>query len=256
MIDEVKISNAIIEKGLKRMREITRVDVVIAGGGPSGLTAAYYLAKDNINVVLFERALKLGGGMPGGGNGYPFIVVQKTALDILKEFDVNFTPYDDEYFIADSLETTAKLTAKAIDAGAKILNLISCEDVVLIDDRVQGVVVISTPIEMAGLHVDPLTVRSRAVIDATGHASEVTRTLVKKGGVRLNTETGGVVGEKPMWADFAETTIIENTKEVYPGLFVCGMAANAVFGGPRMGPIFGGMLLSGKEVARIVKENL
>ncbi len=33
--------------------------------------------------------------------------------------------------------------------------------------------------------------------------------------------------------------IIENTKEVYPGLIVAGMATNAVFGAPRMGPIFG-----------------
>jgi thiamine thiazole synthase len=36
------------------------------------------------------------------------------------------------------------------------------------------------------------------------------------------------------------------------------MAANAVFGSPRMGPIFGGMLLSGREVAskisKILKE--
>ena len=256
MLDEVKISKAIIENGLKRMEKITKVDVVIAGGGPSGLTAAYYLAKEHINVVLFERALKLGGGMPGGGNGLPFIVVQKSALEILKEFDVNYTPYDDEYFVADAIETTAKLTAKTIDAGAKILNLISCEDVVLIENRVRGVVIISTSIEMAGLHVDPLTVRSTAVIDATGHPSEITRTLVKKGGVKLKTETGSVVGEKPMWADFAETTIIENTREVYPGLFVCGMAANAVFGGPRMGPIFGGMLISGREVANIVKESI
>ena len=52
-----------------------------------------------------------------------------------------------------------------------------------------------------------------------------------------------------MLADIGERQIIENTKEVYPGLIVAGMAANAVFGSPRMGPIFGGMLLSGKIAA-------
>jgi ribulose 1,5-bisphosphate synthetase/thiazole synthase len=30
------------------------------------------------------------------------------------------------------------------------------------------------------------------------------------------------------------------------------MAANASFGGPRMGPIFGGMLISGKKVAETI----
>jgi thiamine thiazole synthase len=52
-----------------------------------------------------------------------------------------------------------------------------------------------------------------------------------------------------MWADHAENQTIENTREVFPGLYVAGMAANATAGGPRMGPIFGGMLLSGEKVA-------
>jgi len=52
----------------------------------------------------------------------------------------------------------------------------------------------------------------------------------------------------------AEEKIMENTREVYPGLIVAGMAANAVCGGPRMGPIFGGMLLSGKHAAEVAME--
>ena len=44
-----------------------------------------------------------------------------------------------------------------------------------------------------------------------------------------------------------ERMVVEGTREIYPGLYVCGMASSAVAGTPRMGPIFGGMLLSGKK---------
>lgn len=46
---------------------------------------------------------------------------------------------------------------------------------------------------------------------------------------------------------------IAETFEVFPGLYVAGMEANAVYGGPRMGPVFGGMLLSGRKVAELIK---
>jgi thiamine thiazole synthase len=79
---------------------------------------------------------------------------------------------------------------------------------------------------------------------------------VNKIGSKLRTKTGEVIGEKPMWAEVGEKEIIENTKEVYPGLIVAGMAANAVFGSPRMGAIFGGMLLSGKVAAEVATDIL
>ena len=42
----------------------------------------------------------------------------------------------------------------------------------------------------------------------------------------------------------------------YTGLFVSGMAANGVSGSFRMGPIFGGMLMSGKKAAELICEKL
>ena len=92
------------------------------------------------------------------------------------------------------------------------------------------------------------------VIDATGHESDICRIVERKIGQVLRTKTGGVMGEKSMWAEVGEKMLIENTKEVYPGLMVAGMAANAVFGSPRMGAIFGGMLLSGKKAADIAAQ--
>ena len=53
-----------------------------------------------------------------------------------------------------------------------------------------------------------------------------------------------------------ERMVVEGTREIYAGLYVCGMASSAVAGTPRMGPIFGGMLLSGKKVANLIIDKL
>ncbi len=58
-----------------------------------------------------------------------------------------------------------------------------------------------------------------------------------------------LVREYFMNAEKGEEDTVKNTAMVAPGLFVCGMAANNVSGGSRMGPLFGGMLLSGKILA-------
>ena len=123
-------------------------------------------------------------------------------------------------------------------------------------NRICGLVLNWTAVEMANLHVDPITMRAKFVVDATGHAAEVVRLAEKKSGLRLNTKDGKVQGEKSMWAEIAEEMIVKNSQEVAPGLYVCGMCANAVYGYPRMGPIFGGMLLSGRKVAEDLKNNL
>jgi thiamine thiazole synthase len=183
--------------------------------------------------------------------------VQEEAKKILDELDVRTEEYEKGYYIADSVEASSAICFKTIQAGAKIFNLMSVEDVMIREnDRITGLVLNWSAVTLAGLHVDPLSIRSRVVIDATGHASEICHIVVNKLGGKLRTEGGGVMGEKSMWAEVAEKKIIENTREVYPGLIVAGMAANAVCGTPRMGPIFGGMLLSGRRAAEVALEIL
>jgi len=125
----------------------------------------------------------------------------------------------------------------------------------MIDGRVAGLVINWTPIKQIELHVDPLTLGSKAVLDATGHDAVVVN-LVQRRGLELNTPTGEMIGEQPMNADEGEAFVVECTGEVFPGLHVSGMAVCASFGGSRMGPIFGGMLLSGRKIALQLAETL
>jgi len=256
MLDDIVISKAIIESYFKEIVEGLECDVVVCGAGPAGLCASYFMSKEGFKVVVFEKALRPGGGMPGGGMMFNKIVIQKESKPILDELGVNTTHYQEDYYVASSLETLGVLLSQAIKKGVRIFNCIAAEDVLIYNNQVSGVVINWSAVEMAKLHVDPLTVRSSLVVDATGHAAEVTHVVSQKSGAKLFTSTGGIIGERPMWAEKGEKDILTNTKEVFPHLYVCGMAANAVFGGPRMGPIFGGMLLSGQKVARLIEERL
>lgn len=248
-IDEIGITRAIIDRYYTKLKDNLETDVAIAGGGPAGLVAGYHLAKAGRKVALFERKLSVGGGMWGGGMMFNEIVVQAAALPILDEFGIRHSRYEDNTYTADSVESVASLISKAVQAGLTIFNCISVEDVIMRPDRVTGLVLNWSPTEMTGLHVDPLAVGCSFVIDATGHDTEVVHVVERKVPGKLNTPSGRIEGEKSMWSDRAETLTLDNTREVFPGLYVAGMAANATYGGPRMGPIFGGMLLSGEKVA-------
>jgi thiazole biosynthesis enzyme len=246
-MDEVVITRAITESYMKDLLDSSELDVAIVGAGPSGMVAGYYLAKNKVKVAIFERKLSVGGGMWGGGMMFSRIVVQSEAKEILDELGIPAKQYQEGYHVADAVEAVSTLCSRCIKAGVRIFNLLTVEDVMIREnDRITGLVLNWSAVSLANLHVDPLAVRSKLVIDATGHDAEVCRIVSRKTGA-------GVVvsGEKSMWAEEGERDIIDNTKQVCPGLLVTGMAANAVFGGPRMGAIFGGMLLSGKKTAEL-----
>jgi thiamine thiazole synthase len=97
--------------------------------------------------------------------------------------------------------------------------------------------------------VDPVALESKVVIDATGHEASVCAKLEQRGLMK-------VIGYGAMWVERSEDLLVEHTGEVHPGLIAAGMAVSSVYGLPRMGPTFGGMLLSGQRAAEATLEIL
>ncbi|MEG1554444.1 MAG: sulfide-dependent adenosine diphosphate thiazole synthase [Rikenellaceae bacterium] len=249
---EKVVSQGIVKSYFEKLMSNLEVDAAIVGGGPSGLVAAYYLAKAGKKVALYELKLAPGGGMWGGAMMFNDIIVQSNALPILDELGVHYRKAEGDTYILDSVHATSALIYAATKAGATIFNCYSVEDVVFKNEEVSGLVVNWAPVIREGMHVDPLMVMSKTVLDGTGHECMIARIVARKNSVKLNTPTGGVVGERSLSIEEAESKTVENTKEIYPGLFASGMAANGVSGSFRMGPIFGGMLLSGKKAAELM----
>ena len=252
------ISRAIVSTFTQKMLSHLEVDTAIVGGGPSALVAARYLAEAGVKVAIFERKLAPGGGTWGGGMLFNEVVVQDDALAILDDFGIRHVPLADApgYHTLDSVEMASGLIFGAVRAGAKIFNSVSVEDIVFKAGKVNGLVINWTPVERLGMHVDPLTVIAECVLDGTGHPSEIMHLATEKAKITLDTPTGKIEGERPMWVESGEESTVENTRQYYPGLFACGMSANNVMGGYRMGPIFGGMLMSGKKVAGLILKSL
>ena len=171
---------------------------------------------------------------------------------MLDEIGVPYKEVEPGLFVADGPHACSKLVAAACDAGAKIINMTKVDDVVMREGRVGGVVINWTPVgalPRAITCVDPVAIESKLVIDATGHDAIVVNCLVERGIVDIK-------GFGGMWVSRSEDALVEHTGEVYPGLLATGMSVATVHGLPRMGPTFGGMLISGKRVAAIAIEQL
>ena len=247
-VKEKEVTRAITSSYLHQLEEYADSDVIIIGGGSSGLMAGRELAKTGHKVAIVERNNYLGGGFWIGGYFMNKVTLRAPAQEVLEELNVPYEWASEGLCVADAPHACSKLIGSACDAGVKFFNLTLVEDLVIRqDNRVAGVVVNWSPVVRIPKEIsclDPIPLEAKVVIDATGHEACAPKKLEQRGKLNL-------VGESALWIEEAEEAVVERTGEVYPGLIVTGMAVAHVYGLPRMGPTFGAMLLSGKKAAEV-----
>ena len=248
---ESEITNAIVSKFAEDMKNYSKIDVIVVGGGPSGLMAAREIAKKNIDVLVIERNNYLGGGFWIGGFLMNTVTIRSPGQEVLEELDIPYAEAGANLYTASGPHACSKLIASACDAGVKFLNMTSFDDVILKEERVSGVVVNWTPVSSLPRQitcVDPIALESKLIIDATGHDAVVVKKLEERGVI------GKLPGHGSMWVEKSEDLVVEKTGLIHPGLIAIGMAVSTTYGLPRMGPTFGAMLFSGKKGGSIALE--
>ena len=241
-VSDAAISKAIVDEFYGWFNDYIISDVIVAGGGPSGLMAARDLAKEGFKVLIIERNNYLGGGFWMGGYLMNTLTFRSPAQEILKELGIQHKEAEKGLFVSDGPNACSKLISAACDAGAKILNMTQFDDVVYRNKKVEGVVINWSPVSTLPRQiscVDPISLESKIVFDSTGHDASVCRSLEKRGILKLS-------NFGPMDANSSEDLVVEKTGFIHPGLIVTGMAVSRDYGIPRMGPTFGCMLVSGR----------
>lgn len=275
---EANVTRAIAQRWFRTFEDHIENDVVIVGGGPSGLMAARDLAEAGRKVLVIERNNYLGGGYWLGGFLFNPLTVRAPAQEIWDELDVPYDEPEEGLFITEGPHAASALIKAACDAGVSFQNVTEVNDLVVREDgRVAGVVMNWTPVNALPREitcVDPIAIEAEAVIDATGHQAEAITKLHERGHIEVpgyqrlgitskeqvdanNTHAGhDNAAHDSMWVARSEDLVVERTGRVHPGLYASGMAVATLHGLPRMGPTFGAMLLSGRKVARQVLAHL
>lgn len=277
-VGEKEVTRAIARSHFQKFDAHIESDVVVIGAGPAGLMAARDLAQAGKKVLVTERNNYLGGGYWIGGYLMSPVTVRAPAQAVWDEMRVPYVESSPGLFTAEGAHACSALIHAACAAGAKFLQLTEVVDLVIRDGaRVAGVVINSTPVHAMPREitcVDPVSLESKVVIDATGHQAEAVTKLHEKGHLkvpgyeRLGIETAAQVNARntyaghdnaahdSMWVEKSEDLVVAKTGLLHPGLIVAGMAVSTAYNLPRMGPTFGGVLLSGKKAAEVALREL
>lgn len=179
------------------------------------------------------------------------MVVRKPADKFLREIGVEYEDEGDYVVVKHAANVTSTLLSKVTAApNIKLFNATAVEDLIVKNDvRGKGVQGVVTNWTLVSLNhdtqscMDPNVMESSVVVSSTGHDGPMGATSVKR------LERLGMIpsaaGMAALDMNEAENAIVNNTRELVPGLIVAGMEVAEVDSCPRMGPTFGAMLLSG-----------
>ncbi len=157
---------------------VQEVDVLVAGGGPAGVTAAIAAAREGARTLLVEQFGFLGGMATAGlvpmwapVTDYQKRVIGGLAWSIIEQLQAKMPHIPKERLLdwcpIDAELLKPLLEQRVLDAGAKILYLTQLADAVRHNDRVTEAVICNK----GGLSA----VRAKVFIDATGDADLVAR---------------------------------------------------------------------------------
>lgn len=258
-IEEAQVSRAMIKRYFETMYDRAISDVVIVGAGSAGLSCAYHLAstRPDLKVTIIEANVAPGGGAWLGGQLMTPMVIRKPADRFLQEIGV---PFEDEgafVVVKHAALFTSTLLSKVLAfPNVVMMNATAVEDLIIHEDfkgqqRVAGVVTNWTLVALnhdTQSCMDPNTITAPVIVSATGHDGPMgafsAKRLVSAG---LLKELGNMRG---LDMNRAEPAIVNNTREVAPGLIMTGMELSEHDGSNRMGPTFGAMIASGIKAAK------
>jgi len=252
-IREREVSRAMSQRYAKDLYDYADADVIINGGGSAGLTCAYELSKHpDLKVAIMEQSVAPGGGAWLGGQLFSAMVVRKPAHRFLTELGVKFEDEGDFVVVPHAAQVTSALLAGALSGeGVKLFNATCVEDLVVKDGRVGGVVTNWAAVSLYAHDtqscMDPNVLESKVVVSACGHDGPFGASGVKR--LQALGMVEKVPGMAAMDMNAAEDAIVSSTREVVPGMIICGMEVAEVDQAPRMGPTFGAMFLSGQKAA-------